>query len=75
MEIVELSAHINAAKARLLERIAEFDEGGGRRYQGCASCTHWLSWKCGVSPAAAREQARIRRLSGEVTSPPAIPRA
>jgi hypothetical protein len=27
--IAELSAHINAARSRLLELIAEFDEGGG----------------------------------------------
>ena len=59
--IAELSAHLNAAKSRLLELIAEFDEGGGWAHQGCMSCAHWLSWKCGVSPVAAREQVRVAR--------------
>ena len=39
--IAEFSAHLNAAKSRLLELIAEFDQGEGWGYQGCQSCAHW----------------------------------
>jgi len=64
--IAELSAHLNAAKSRLLALIGEFDAGEGWAHQGCDSCAHWLSWKCGVSPAAAREQVRVARALGEL---------
>jgi hypothetical protein len=26
---------------------------------GCRSCAHWLSWRCSISPAAAREHVRV----------------
>ena len=59
--IAELSAHVNAAKCRLLELIGEFDEKSGWADEGCLSCAHWLNWKCGVSAVAAREQVRVAR--------------
>ena len=43
----ELAAHLNAAKCRLLELIAEFDLREGWGVDGCNSCAHWLNWKCG----------------------------
>ena len=43
-EIAELSAHLDAATARLLELIREFDARGGWN-TGFPSCAHWLSWR------------------------------
>ncbi len=40
-EIAELSAHLDAATARLLELIREFDARGG--WIGARSCAEWLS--------------------------------
>ncbi len=60
-QIAELAAHLNAATARLLELIAEFDEAGGWADEGCLTCAHWLTWKCGISPGAAREKVRVAR--------------
>src|SRR2546427_11526209 len=56
-EIAELSAHLEAATARLLDLIREFDarEGWGN---GFRSCAHWLSWRVGLDMGAAREKGR-----------------
>jgi hypothetical protein len=59
--ITELGGHINAATARWLALIGEFDRREAWAEWGCRSCTHWLSYRCGVSPAAAREQVRVAR--------------
>ena len=40
-EIAELSAHIEAAGAHLLDRIREFDARGGWN-QGFRTCAHWV---------------------------------
>jgi hypothetical protein len=61
-EIAELAAHINAATCRWLVLVGEFDRREGWADWGCKSCTHWLSYRCGLSPAAAREQVRVARL-------------
>ena len=60
-EIAELGGHINAATARWLGMVGEFDRREAWAEWGCRSCTHWLSYRCGVSPAAAREQVRVAR--------------
>jgi Domain of unknown function (DUF222)/HNH endonuclease len=60
-EIAELGGHINAATARWLRLVGEFDRREAWAEWGCRSCTHWLSYRCGVSPAAAREQVRVAR--------------
>ena len=64
--IAELSAHLNAAKSRLIALIGEFDESEGWADEGCLTCAHWLNWKCGVSPNAAREQVRVARALKEL---------
>ena len=66
-EIAELSAHLDAATARLLELIGEFDarEGWGI---GFHSCAHWLAWRVGLDLGAARERVRVARAL------PALPR-
>jgi hypothetical protein len=65
-EIAELGGHINAATARWLALVGEFDRREGWADWGCRSCTHWLSYRCGVSPAAAREQVRVARRVAEL---------
>jgi hypothetical protein len=65
-EIAELGGHINAATARWLALVGEFDRREGWAEWGCRSCTHWLSYRCGVSPAAAREQVRVARRVAEL---------
>jgi hypothetical protein len=62
-EIAELSAHLDAGTARLLELIREFDARGGWN-TGCLSCAHWLSWRVGLELGAARERVRVARALG-----------
>ncbi len=62
-EIVELSAHLDAATARLLDLIREFDARAGWN-TGFRSCAAWLSWRVGFSPTAAREHVRVARALG-----------
>jgi Domain of unknown function (DUF222)/HNH endonuclease len=62
-EIAELSAHLDAATARLLELIREFDARGGWS-NGFASCAAWLTYRIGLSPGAAREHVRVARALG-----------
>ncbi len=59
-EIAELSAHLEAATARLLDLIREFDARGGWN-TGFASCAAWLSWRVGLDLGAARERVRVAR--------------
>jgi 5-methylcytosine-specific restriction endonuclease McrA len=59
-EIAELSAHLEAATARLLDLIREFDARGGWG-NGFRSCAEWLSWRVGLDPGAARERVRVAR--------------
>ena len=59
-EIAELAAHLDAATARLLDLIREFDARGGWG-NGFRSCAHWLSWRIGLAPGAAREHVRVAR--------------
>src|SRR5437763_2117191 len=59
-EIAELSAHLDAATARLLDLIREFDARGGWN-NGFRSCADWLTWRIGLAPGAARERVRVAR--------------
>jgi 5-methylcytosine-specific restriction endonuclease McrA len=59
-EIAELSAHLEAATARLLDLIREFDARGGWG-NGFSSCAAWLSWRVGLDLGAARERVRVAR--------------
>src|SRR5215813_1855048 len=60
-QIAELAAHLDAATARLLDLIREFDERGGWG-NGFASCAHWLAWRVGLALGAAREHVRVARV-------------
>src|SRR6267378_4183041 len=62
-EIAELSAHLDAATARLLDLIREFDARDGWN-TGFLSCAAWLSWRIGLDRGAAREKVRVARALG-----------
>jgi len=62
-EIALLSAHLDAATARLLALIREFDARGGWN-TGFRSCAAWLSWRVGLDLGAARERVRVARALG-----------
>src|SRR5213083_1082184 len=59
-DIAELSAHLDAATARLLDLIREFDARAGWN-TGFRSCAEWLSWRVGLDRGAARERVRVAR--------------
>lgn len=58
-QITELAGHLNAANARWLALIAEFDRREAWADWGVRSCAHWLNWKCGLDLGAAREKLRV----------------
>lgn len=60
-EICSIAAKVAAATGRWLELVAEFDRHEGWAGPGLKSCAHWLAWKCGLSPNAAREHVRVAR--------------
>src|SRR5207248_3754230 len=62
-EIAKLSAHLDAATARLLDLIREFDARGGWN-NGFLSCAHWLCYRVGLEMRAARERVRVARALG-----------
>ena len=61
--IAELAAQISAATYELLAMLREFDERGGWS-GGFHSCAHWLTWRVGLDPGAAREKVRVARALG-----------
>lgn len=62
-QIAELSVHLEAATARLLALIREFDARKGWA-NGFRSCAEWLAWRVGLAPGAAREHVRVARALG-----------
>src|SRR5438067_10474109 len=64
-EIAELSAHLDAATAHLLDLIREFDARDGWN-NGFRSCAHWLSYRVGIELGAARERVRVARALGSL---------
>ncbi len=64
-EIADLSAHLDAATARLLDLIRDFDARGGWN-TGFRSCADWLSWRVGLDLGAARERVRVARALGSL---------
>jgi len=63
--IAELSAHLDAATARLLDLIREFDAREGWN-TGFRSCAAWLNWRVGLDIGAARERVRVARALGSL---------
>jgi Domain of unknown function (DUF222) len=64
-EIAELSAHLDAATARLLDLIREFDACEGWN-TGFRSCAAWLNWRVGLDIGAARKRVRVARALGSL---------
>jgi hypothetical protein len=66
-EICELAAQLTARMARWLSLLGEFDrrEGSGTCW-GCRSTADWVSWRCALSPRAAREHVRVARALREL---------
>jgi hypothetical protein len=64
-EIAELAANLDAATARLLDLIRDFDARGGWNH-GFRSCAHWLNWRVGLDLGAAREHVRVARALGSL---------
>jgi hypothetical protein len=58
--IAELAARIHAATHELLVMLREFDERAGWS-NGFLSCAHWLHWRTGIDPGAAREKVRVAK--------------
>jgi hypothetical protein len=59
-QIAELSAHLDAATAHLLDLIRDFDARAGWN-TGFLSCAAWLSCRVGLDAGAARERVRVAR--------------
>jgi len=59
-EIAVLSVHLDAATARLLDLIREFDVREGWN-NGFRSCAAWLAYRVGLDIGAARERVRVAR--------------
>ncbi len=64
-EIATLAARIDAATYELLVLIRKFDEREGWN-NGFLTCAHWLTWRIGLAPSAARERVRVARALGEL---------
>ena len=64
-EIAVLAARIDAATYELLLLIREFDEQEGWSC-GFLTCAHWLTWRVGLAPGAARERVRVARALGDL---------
>jgi hypothetical protein len=65
-EIVGLAAHLASAMCRWLLLVAEFDRRGAAEAWECTTTAQWLSWRCAVAPATAREHVRVARALGEL---------
>src|SRR5947207_5772415 len=65
-EIAGLALRLNVGTHQLLCRIREFDRLDGWYEQGAQSCAHWLSWRVGLDPGAAREKVRVARALGSL---------
>jgi 5-methylcytosine-specific restriction endonuclease McrA len=63
-EIARLAARLNVATHRMLACIRAFDAAEGWHRQGAQSCAHWLTWRIGIDPGAAREKVRVARALG-----------
>lgn len=59
-----LAAQLASAVCRWLVLLAEFDRRSGWSDAGARSCAQWISWRCAMSPGAAREHVRVARALG-----------
>jgi hypothetical protein len=59
--VCELAAHLASGMCSFLLMVGELDRRRSWANWEAVSCAHWLSWRCGVGLAAAREQVRVAR--------------
>jgi hypothetical protein len=55
-----------AHQSAMLACVRAFDESEGWHRQGAQSCAHWLTWRIGLDPGAAREKVRVARALGHL---------
>ena len=60
-QICGMASQIATFTCRFLELLSSFDEVDGWQRRGFTSASHWLSWRCGMSPTTAREHIRVAR--------------
>ena len=66
-EICQLAAQLTASTARWLALLGEFDRRDGWWCcPGIRSMVEWVSWRCALSPRAAREHVRVARALPEL---------
>jgi hypothetical protein len=65
-EIAEVCGIVNAAMGRLVGLLAKALETGGWEGFGIRSPEQWVAWRCGVSPAHARQLVAMARRLGEL---------
>ncbi len=65
-ELAELSAHLEIATHRQLTILRELEPTGIWVEQRAKSFAHWLSWRIGLAPGAAREKIRVARALGKL---------
>lgn len=59
--LTEWAGHLAAGEATFVDLVGEFDLRKVWGGVGVLSCAHWLSWRCALSPGAARERVRVAR--------------
>jgi hypothetical protein len=64
--IVTWSGRVAAGEAELTALVGEFDRREAWGGTGLLSCAHWLAWRTGLSPTAAREKVRVARALREL---------
>ena len=65
-EIVTWAGRLAAGEAEQSALLADFDRREAWAGPGLLSCAHWLAWRTGLSPGAARERVRVARALGDL---------
>lgn len=65
-DVTELAAHLHAATASVVDRIADFDASGEWKGDGFRDCAHWLTIHSGFGPWTAADMVRVGRALREL---------
>jgi hypothetical protein len=57
--IRSFASRISAATCVFLLAVGEYEQRRAWERWECRSMSHWLSWRCGISPVTARQQVRV----------------
>ncbi len=60
-QLTSYASRVAAATYRFLVAVAEYDRREAWARWECRSMAGWLSWKCAMSPAAAKDHVRVAR--------------